>query len=200
MENTIEQRDKRNLAPKQSFMGINFNRWTVQELVVLGVFSASAKISTLLVTIMSGGPNPIGFIAKNLIFTTMLVIMLYRVRKPGTLCLFVAINLIVSMLLLGASVTLIPTAMAAAILAEMMVFCSGGMTKRWGPVLAVGMYDLLSKFFSVFASWVVARENPGMIVIAVILVSIGYIGSIGGLFTGVKFVKELKHAGIIRGE
>ncbi len=183
---------------KQNLKYNQFFDWTVQDLVVIGVFSAAAKISTILVTIMGGGPNPIGFMAKNLIYTTMLVIMLYRVRKGGTLLLFVCINLIISMLLLGGSVTLIPTAFGAAILAELLVFSAGGIKKRWGPVLAIGAYDLLSKIFSVGVSWLYARENPAMIMAVIPIVAIGYIGSIAGLFTGTKSVKELEHAGIIR--
>ncbi len=176
----------------------NTSRWTVQDLVVIGVFSAAAKISSILVTIMGGGPNPLGFIAKNLIFTTMLVVMLYRVRKELTLSLFVCINLIISMLLLGASVTSIATALGAALIAEACVYISGGMQKKWGPVLAVAIYDILFKVFSLFVTWLYSRENPAMLVPVIIIVSIGYIGAFMGLFVGVKTVKELKHAGIIR--
>jgi len=179
-------------------LGTRKLRWTVQDLVVIGVFSAAAKISTMLVTIMGGGPNPIGFMAKNLIFTTMLVIMLYRVRKPGTLGLFICINLIISMLLLGASITLIPSALMAGILAELVVSSSGGIHKKWGPVLAVGVYDFSSKVFALGMTWLMARENPAMMLVIIPIVFIGYIGSIAGLFTGVKAVKELEHAGIIR--
>ncbi len=186
------------LSKQRETLGLKSLRWTVQDLVIIGVFSAATKISTMLVTIMGGGPNPIGFMAKNLIFTTMLVIMLYRVRKPGTLCLFICINLIISMLLLGASVTLIPSAFMAGLLAELLVSSSGGINKKWGPVLAVGAYDLLSKIFSLGMTWLFSRENPAMILVIIPIVFIGYIGSIGGLFTGVKAVKELEHAGIIR--
>ena len=53
-------------------------------------------------------------LAKNLIFTTLLVVMLYKVRKPGTLALFVLVNMLISMLLLGGSVTLLPAMLLAA--------------------------------------------------------------------------------------
>lgn len=174
------------------------SHWTVQDLVVLGVFSAGTKISTLLVTIMAGGPNPIGFIVKNLIFTLMLIIMLYKVRKAGTLILFVCINMIISMLLLGASVTFIPTAFGAAFLAELLIYIGGGINKKWGVVLGVAVYDFSSKIFSLGMTWLFARENPAIIAPFVIILAIGYIGSIWGLFAGVKAVKELEHAGIIR--
>ena len=97
-----------------------FNRhyWSARELVVLGVFSAAAKLSTLLVALVGGGMNPVSLLAKNLIFTTLLVVMLYKVRKPGTLALFVLVNMLISMLLLGGSVTLLPAMLLAAGCAE----------------------------------------------------------------------------------
>ena len=42
------------------------------------------------------------------------------------------------------------------------------------------------------------RENPAMMVMVIPFVAIGYLGSVGGLFSGVKAVRELRHAGIIR--
>lgn len=127
-----------------------FNRhyWSAQELVVLGVFSAAAKLSTLLVALVGGGMNPVSLLAKNLIFTTLLVVMLYKVRKPGTLALFVLVNMLISMLLLGGSVTLLPAMLLAAGCAEAVMACSGGMRKPWAPVLGVAVYDLTSKVFS----------------------------------------------------
>ena len=173
------------------------SRWSVQELVVVGVFSAAVKISTMLVALIGGGPNPIGFIAKNLIFTTLFVVMLYKVRKSGTLTLFIGINLLVNMMLLGANL-LLPAMLAAALLAEGIVLLGGGINKAWGPVLGVAAYDFLSKLFSIGSSWLFMRENPALIYVSLVFIAIAYIGSIGGLFTGVRAVKELRHAGIIR--
>ncbi|MEG6593369.1 hypothetical protein V6C16_10435, partial [Desulfovibrio sp. 1188_IL3213] len=89
--------------------------WSAHELVVIGVFSAAAKISTLLIALAGGGMNPVSLLLKNLVFTTLLVVMLFKVRKPGTLVLFVLINMLVSALLLGASLTLLPAMLAAAL-------------------------------------------------------------------------------------
>ena len=131
-----------------------FNRhyWSARELVVLGVFSAAAKLSPLLVALVGGGMNPVSLLAKNLIFTTLLVVMLYKVRKPGTLALFVLVNMLISMLLLGGSVTLLPAMLLAAGCAEAAMACSGGMRKPWAPVLGVAVYDLTSKVFSLGVS------------------------------------------------
>ena len=173
-----------------------FNRhyWSARELVVLGVFSAAAKLSTLLVALVGGGMNPVSLLAKNLIFTTLLVVMLYKVRKPGTLALFVLVNMLISMLLLGGSVTLLPAMLLAAGCAEAAMACSGGMRKPWAPAV----YDLTSKVFSLGVSWLFMRESPALLYVIVPIVVIGYVGSLCGLFSGVRAVRELRHAGIVR--
>ena len=46
------------------------------------------------------------------------MIMLYKVRQPGTLSLFVIVSALVNFLLLGGNVTLIPPMLAAALVSE----------------------------------------------------------------------------------
>ena len=173
-------------------------RWSAHDLVVLGVFSAAAKLSTLVVALAGGGINPVTLLLKNLIFTTMLVVMLYKVRTPGTLVLFVLVNMLISMLLLGGSITLLPSMLGGALLGEAAAFAAGGLLRPWGPVLAVGVYDLSSKIFSLGMSWLALRKSPAMLVPVAIIVALGYVGSFMGLFSGVRAVRELRHAGIVR--
>ena len=173
-------------------------RWSAHDLVVLGVFSAAAKLSTLVVALAGGGINPVTLLLKNLIFTTMLVVMLYKVRTPGTLVLFVLVDMLISMLLLGGSITLLPSMLGGALLGEAAAFAAGGLLRPWGPVLAVGVYDLSSKIFSLGMSWLALRESPAMLVPVAIIVALGYVGSFMGLFSGVRAVRELRHAGIVR--
>lgn len=140
-----------------------FNRhyWSARELVVLGVFAAAAKLSTLLVALVGGGMNPVSLLAKNLIFTTLLVVMLYKVRKPGTLALFVLVNMLISMLLLGAGVTLLPAMLLAAGCAEAAMACSGGMRKPWAPCSASRCTISRRKFFRwAFRGCSCARVRP----------------------------------------
>ena len=172
--------------------------WNAHELVVIGVFSAAAKISTLLVALAGGGMNPVSLLLKNLVFTTLLIVMLYKVRKPGTLLLFVLINMLVSALLLGASLTLLPAMLLAALIAETAAALTGGLSRPWGPLVAVAVFDLLFRICSLGVSWLVMRENPAMLVAAVPIVGVGYVGALMGHFTGVKAVRELRHAGIVR--
>ena len=63
-----------------------------RELVVLGVFAAAAKVVTLVIALAGGGLNPVSLVLKNLVFTTLLVVLLYKVRKLGTLSLFAVIS------------------------------------------------------------------------------------------------------------
>lgn len=174
-----------------------FSRWSARELVVIGVFAAASKVATLAVALAGGGMNPISLMGKNLIFTTLLVVMLCKVRRPGTLLLFTVINIIVSMLLLGASVTLLPPMLLGALVAELAMWPGRRDGGVWNPVLGAAVFDVVSKVLSVGVSWLFMRENPAMMVMVVPFVAIGYLGSVGGLFSGVKAVKELRHAGII---
>ena len=61
------------------------------ELVTLGVFAATSKLVTLVIALAGGGPNPISLILKNLVFTTLLIVMLYKLRKFGTLTLYMLV-------------------------------------------------------------------------------------------------------------
>lgn len=172
--------------------------WSAHELVVIGVFSAAAKVSTLLISLAGGGMNPVTLLLKNLVFTTMLMVMLYKVRKPGTLVLFVSINILFSMLLMGAGFSLLPAMLLAAVLGELAAKAGGGLTARFGPLLAVATYDLVFRCGSLGISWIMLRETPAMVVAAVPVVILGYLGAIAGLYTGIRFVRELRHAGIVR--
>ncbi len=175
-----------------------FPRWSAQELVVVGVFSAASKVSTLLIALAGGGMNPVSLMGKNLVFTTLLVVMLCKVRRPGTLLLFTVINIIVSMLLLGASVTLVPPMFAGALAAEAAMWPGRHGAGAGNAVIGAAVFDVVSKALSLGVSWLFMRENPALMVMVVPFVAIGYLGSVGGLFSGVKAVKELRHAGIIR--
>ena len=84
--------------------------WAARELVAIGIFAAAAKLTSLLIALAGGGMNPATLLLKNLVFTTLVVVMLYKVRKQWTLLLFTTVNMLISLILLGGSVTLIPTA------------------------------------------------------------------------------------------
>lgn len=174
-----------------------FSSWSARELVIIGVFAAASKVATLLVALAGGGMNPISLIGKNLIFTTLLVVMLFKARRPGALFLFTVINIIVSMLLLGASPILLPSMLLAALAAEFAMRFGFSSAGEWNVLLGAAVFDIVSKVLSLGVSCLFMRENPAMMVMAAVFVAIGYAGSLGGLFSGFKAVKELRHAGII---
>lgn len=173
------------------------SRWGAQELVVIGVFAAASRVSTLLIALAGGGMNPLSLMGKNLVFTTLLVVMLCKVHRPGTLFLFTVINILVSMLLLGASVTLLPPMLVGALAAEAAMWPGRHAGGVWNSVLGAAVFDVVTKVLSLGVSWLFMRENPAMMAMVVPFVAIGYLGSVGGLFSGVKAVRELRHAGII---
>lgn len=182
-------------APQSAFKP---KYWSARDLVVLGVFAAAAKLSSVLIALAGGGMNPVSLIAKNIVFTTLIVVMLYKVRKPGTLFLFTAVNILISLLLLGGNVTLIPAAFAAALIGEFIMWAFGGIQKPWGVFLGIASFDLVSKCLSLGVSFLFMRETPELVWTVVPFIVIGYLGSLIGLYTGARAVKELRHAGIVQ--
>ena len=173
-------------------------RWSPRELVLVGVFAAASKLSSLLIALAGGGMNPLSLVVKNLVFTTLLIVLLAKVRKSGTLLLFTAVSMIVSVLLLGGSLTLLPAAVAGAMLGEAALLLSVGAGTRWAPWTAAAVYDLASKGLSLGVSFLFMRESPALMTLVVPIVLIGYAGSLAGLWFGWKTVGELKHAGFVR--
>jgi len=171
--------------------------WNVRELVVIGIFAAVVKVSSILVALVGGGMNPATLLLKNLLFTTLLVVLLYKLRKFGSLTLFLGVSALISALLLGGSMVLIPASLLAGIIAEGLIVVVGGYASTFALMLGVAIYDALSKIMSLGVSWLMLREQPKMIIMVAVFVTIGYVGSVIGLFTGRYFVKELRHAGIV---
>ena len=174
------------------------DRWGARDLVVIGVFAATAKLSTVLIAMVGGGMNPVSLLLKNGVFTTLLVIMLYKVRQPGTLSLFVIVSALVNFLLLGGNVTLIPPMLAAALVSEAVMKFVKSLGWKGAVFWGVGCFDFLSKGLSLADSYLMMRESPALMAVVLPIVLIGYAGSLIGLYTGYRSMKELRHAGIVR--
>lgn len=172
--------------------------WQPRELVLIGVFAAAAKLSSLLIALAGGGMNPVSLIVKNLVFTTLLIVLLTKVPKPWTITLFTVVSMIVSVCLMGGSLTLLPAALAGALLGEFFVWTTGGAKKPWAPWVAVAVYDLVGKGMSLGVSYLFMRESPSLMTMVVPIVLLGYMGSVIGLWFGWKTVGELRHAGFVR--
>ena len=174
------------------------DRWGARDLVVIGVFAATAKLSTVLIAMVGGGMNPVSLLLKNVVFTTLLVIMLYKVRQPGTLSLFVIVSALVNFLLLGGNVTLIPPMLVAALVSEAVMKFVKSLGWKGAVFGGVGCFDFLSKGLSLAVSYLMMRESPALMAVVLPIVLIGYAGSLIGLYTGYRSMKELRHAGIVR--
>ncbi len=172
--------------------------WKSQELVMIGVFAAAIKLSSLLIALAGGGMNPVTLMLKNLVFTTLLIVLLVKVKKSGTLLLFTAVSMIVSVLLMGGSVTLLPAAIVGAIVAELAILLTGGFKHSWTTYIGVAVYDLGTKIFSIAVSYIMMRETPALVLSVLPIIFIGYTGCLLGLFTGYRTLQELRHAGMVR--
>ena len=182
----------------QSWLRRLGDRWGARDLVVIGVFAATAKHSTVLIAMVGAGMNPVSLLLKNVVFTTLLVIMLYKVRQPGTLTLFVIVSALVNFLLLGGNVTLIPPMLAAALVSEVVMKFVKSFGWKGAVFWGVGCFDFLSKGLSLAVSYLMMRESPALMAVVLPIVLIGYAGSLLGLYTGCRSMKELRHAGIVR--
>lgn len=191
-EMTLERKESR------SWLRRFGDRWGARDLVVIGVFAATAKLSTVLIAMVGGGMNPVSLLLKNVVFTTLLVIMLYKVRQPGTLSLFVIVSALVNFLLLGGNVTLIPPVLAAALVSEAVMKFVKSLGWKGAVFWGVGCFDFLSKGLSLAVSYLMMRESPALMAVVLPIVLIGYAGSLIGLYTGYRSMKELRHAGIVR--
>ena len=165
------------------------DRWGARDLVVIGVFAATAKLSTVLIAMVGGGMNPVSLLLKNVVFTTLLVIMLYKVRQPGTLSLFVIVSALVNFLLLGGNVTLIPPMLVAALVSEAVMKFVKSLGWKGAVFWGVGCFDFLSKGLSLAVSYLMMRESPALMAVVLPIVLIGYAGSLIGLYTGYRSMK-----------
>ena len=174
------------------------HHWSIQELVTIGVFAAAAKVITMVVALAGGGMNPVTLLIKNLIFTTFFIVMLYKVRKSGTIMLFTFVSLIVSLLLMGAEASTSLGMFMASFVGEFFILLFGGMKNKYAPIIGVAAFDLSYRVLSMFLAYMVMRETPEIVYAVIPIIAIGYLGAVIGLYTGIKAVKELRYAGIVR--
>jgi len=173
-------------------------RWNTEELVLIGTFAALIKMVTLTVSLLGGGMNPVTLLLKNIVATSMLVVLFHKVPRNGVLVLYVLQQAIIMMMLVGSGMIILPGYLIAAIVAETIAFFIGGYRSTFAILLCIGFYDLASRSVSMGMSWLFMRENMALFFVALGIVGFGYIGCLIGLGTGVKFVKEFRHAGFIR--
>ncbi|MDR2799890.1 MAG: MptD family putative ECF transporter S component [Desulfovibrio sp.] len=172
-------------------------RWTTRDLVTVGVFATVIKAATILVALAGGGMNPVTLVIKNCLYVTLMLVLLHKVPRPLTLLLAVGTTSLVSLLLLGQGVLLVPAALLACLLGEGVITLLGGYGRTRNLIAGILTAELFAKAFGLGLSWLSMREQPAMLVPAAMFIAIGSAGTFLGCFTGVRFMKELRHAGII---
>ncbi|MGE4292633.1 MAG: MptD family putative ECF transporter S component [Desulfovibrio sp.] len=192
--NEITLRD----LPVPEALPVRRRYWQVHDLIVIGIFAAVIKIASLAVALMGGGMNPLTLLLKNAVFTSLLVVLLHKVPRFGTLTLFIAVSAVVSLLLMGSGAILLPASLLAGLASEAVILLVGGYGRTLPILLGVAVFDLTSKGMALGMSWLTMREQPALLVTVSIMVVMGYVGALMGLGGGVYFVKELRHAGIVR--
>ena len=174
--------------------------WDTEPLIVVGLFTALNRAVALIVALVGGGLNPVTMVLKNGVATALLVVMVARVRRFGVLVLYTLVGQVIAFLVSGGTmITLLPGFLLAALLSDSLIAALGGY-KRLGAVVAgVALYDLVGRILGLCLSYLQVRESPGLFTLAVGVTAVGYLGCLlVGLPCGVSFVKELRHAGIIR--
>ena len=174
--------------------------WTTEHLVLVGIFSALIRLSSLAIALVGGGPNPISLFIRNGLTTALLIVLVCRVRKFGVLCLYCFVNVVISFFMSGSiMVFLAPANLAAALLSDLILAATGGYKNTLSVLVGVAMFDLFSRVISLSLSFLVMRENLQLVAAGATMIILGYCGSVlVGLPAGYKFVKELRHAGLIR--
>jgi energy-coupling factor transport system substrate-specific component len=172
--------------------------WKPGELIVIGTFAGLIKVSTMLIALAGGGMNPVTLVLKNMVATSLLIILVYRVRKFGVLTLFSLISSIVSLLLMGGNPMSVGGAIVAGVVCDAAMAVMGRRQIAFVQVAGVALFDLLSRAASLGYYYFLYRESFKMFIIGTVVVALGYLGCLIGLWSGAVFVKELKHACIIR--
>lgn len=172
--------------------------WQTHELVLIGTFTALIKVISFLVAITGGGMNPVSMIVKNFISTSLLVILVFSVRKFGVFTLYVAVAGCISMITMGRGLMITPGLLIAGFACDFIIVLLGGYKSNLAVLCGVALFDISYRSISLGIGYLFTRENPQLMLFAVVTVAIGYLGALGGLYGGKRFAEELKHAGIIK--
>ena len=171
--------------------------WETRDLVIIGSFTAMIKIVSFFISISGGGMNPISMVLKNIVQTALLIILIFSIKKFGTLTLYVLISGVLTMLTMGSGMMTLPGLLLGGLISDLIIKFTGGYKSNFAVLTGVALFDFLSRFISLSVGYLMVRENKTMMLFAFIAVGVGYLGCLIGLFVGKSFAKELRHAGVI---
>lgn len=170
-----------------------------RDLVTIGLFAGAAKAASLTVSLLGGGMNPVTLILKNAVWTALWVILLVKVRKPGVLTLGNIIAALLGVFLLGSTILTLPAVLIACLAGEAVILAVSGFAGRLAAVSAgIIVCEFISKALQIAVTFIVLREQPALLIPGAAIILIGYTGVFLGIYGGIKMIKELRHAGLIR--
>jgi energy-coupling factor transport system substrate-specific component len=173
--------------------------FATRELVAIGLFSAAAKASSLMLALVGGGMNPATLILKSAVHSALLLVLLAKVPKTGTLTLSNVIGILLSFLLMGQHVISLPAVVVVTLSVELAAWFGGGLERRpWLALPMVAGSELLVRFVNIGVAYLSVREQPGLMVMIVAVSACSYLGILLGLAGGRRMTKELRHAGLIQ--
>ena len=172
-------------------------QFTVRDLVFIGIFAAVSKAAVLIIAFVGGGMNPLLLALKNFVYTALMLVLAHKVQKPWTITLAVLVSSLISLLLMGQGILHTPGALVTCVLVELLIYAMGGYGKTRNLLAGVLFLEVASKVVSMAVAWFYYREQPGLLLVPLVFVSIGALGSFVGLAGGIKLVKELRHASLL---
>jgi hypothetical protein len=99
---------------------------------------------------------------------------------------------------MGQAMLALPTIIIGTLAVELLVRVLGGLEKRPGlGILAVAASELFSRVANIGLAYLGVREQPGLLVMVVVISAFSYLGILIGLAGGIRMIKELRHAGLI---
>ncbi|MDR2460476.1 MAG: MptD family putative ECF transporter S component [Deltaproteobacteria bacterium] len=169
------------------------------ELVTIGLFAAGAKASALVIALVGGGMNPLTMILKSAVYSALLVVLLAKVPKTGTLTLANLVGALLAFFLMGQSMLAIPALVIGTLLVELFIKAIGGLERHPGyAILTVALSEFVIRFINLGVSYLMVREQPQLLVMVVVVVAFSYLGIIVGLVGGYFMTRELRHAGLLQ--
>ena len=172
--------------------------WENIDLITVGTFAALIRVSTYLISICGGGMNPLAFIIKNIIATSLMVVLCHKVTRFGVLTLYSLVTYLFSLIITGSFTLSIPVVLACSLFSDWVIYLLGKKKTMGAVLFAVIFYELGTKLFGLVYSFLFVREDIRLLIMPAMVVGIGCIGSFIGLYSGAKLLKEMRHAGIIR--
>jgi energy-coupling factor transport system substrate-specific component len=179
---------------------LNGRGWfETHELVVIGLFAAGSRASSLILALIGGGMNPVTMILRSAVHSALLVTLLTKVPKTGVLTLANLVGALLAFLLMGQSMMTAPALFIGVVGVEIAMKASGGLEKRPGLAIpAIAVSELISRLINVGVAYLMLREDPSLSFMVAVISGFSYLGVLLGLFVGIKMTRELRHAGLIQ--